>query len=74
MNEKRAERNRIARKLNEILGTEYKVVFDACESGLTDIYFREVLLKSVPNSEMRSDLNVNDYRADYRWRMDNGLF
>ena len=65
--EERIMKARIARKLNEILGKDYKVNYDACESGLTDIYYKGILFKSVSNSEIKPDLNVIDFRVNYIW-------
>lgn len=71
--EKRYEQARWARKLQEILGSDYKVSYDTCESGMTDIYYKGRLFKSVRNKEMRHDLNVCDYRVDYNWMLANGI-
>ena len=71
--EKRREQIKWANKLQDILGSDYKVSYDTCESGMTDIYYKGTLLKRVPNEEMKGSLNVCDYRADYNWKMQHGF-
>lgn len=71
--EKRAEQSKWARKLQEILGSDYMVLFDACESGMTDVFFKGILVKSVRNREMKGSMNVYDYTVDYKWKREHGI-
>lgn len=71
--EKRKEQARWARKLQEILGTDYTVSYDTCESGMTDVFFKGILVKSVRNSEMKGNMNVYDYTVDYKWKREHGI-
>lgn len=52
---------RCAEKLQKFLGPEYEVQYDALDSGMTEIYYNGTRIKRVPNSEMKPDLNVNDF-------------
>lgn len=71
--EKRVQQSRCARRLNEILGKDYKVEYDVCESGLTYIYFKGEFVKRVPNDEMRSNLNVCDFHVTMQWLFEHGF-
>lgn len=51
-------------KLMQALGENYNVKYDDCESCLTRVYYKGVLIKEVHNSEMANPrLCVNDYAA-----------
>lgn len=69
----RHEQIKWANKLQEVLGSDFKVSYDTCESGMTDIYYKGELFKSVPNAEMKHDLNVYDYTPDYNWKLAHGF-
>lgn len=57
----------VSRNLEAALGECYEVRYDACESGMTFIYFTDpksgnkYLIHKVMNSEMVPNLNVGDY-------------
>lgn len=70
---KRHEQVKWAMKLQEKLGEDYKVNYDACESGFTDVFYKGVLVKRVPNEEMRGNLNVYDYTVNYIWKAEHGF-
>ena len=73
MMEKRIQQSRCARKLNEILGEDYKVEYDVCEGGMTYIYYKGEMFKRVLNDEMRPNLNVCDYHVTPQWLFENGF-
>lgn len=70
---KRHEELKWATKLQEILGDNYKVSHDTRESGMTNIYFKNVLVKRVPNEEMKGSLNVCDYTVNDNWKREHGF-
>lgn len=70
---KRQEEVKWARKLQEVLGNDFRVSYDTCESGMTDVYYKGILYKTVRNEEMRHDMNVYDYTPDYNWKMAHGF-
>lgn len=47
--------------MQKALGTEYRVAYDAVDSGMTEIYYGGDLIKVVPNGEMNGSLNVAEY-------------
>lgn len=62
----RQEQSKWATKLQTILNNgdyngDYKIHFDACDSGMTDCYYKGELYKQVPNDEMCGSINVYDY-------------
>lgn len=72
MIERRIEQSRCARRLNEILGNDYKVEYDACESGMTYIYFKGEMVKRVLNKEMKGSLNVCEFYVTPKWLFEHG--
>ena len=61
----RSEQAMWASKLQKALGSDYEVHFDELGSGMTEIQYKHSIFKTVPNEEMRSDLNVADYKAPF---------
>ena len=64
----RAQQAEIATKLQTILNNgeyngDYKIYFDACESGMTDCYYKGELYKQVPNDEMKPSMSVSEFSA-----------
>lgn len=53
-----------ANKLQQVLGDEYRVYYDICDSGLTEVWCGNVMVKRVLNSEMNGKINVNDFRLN----------
>lgn len=62
MREKQAQ---IAYELQKMLGEDYTVRFDDCDSGLTRVYYKPLhkLIKEVPNESMTKGLSLSDYTA-----------
>lgn len=65
MNSKDKEQIKIAGFLQEILGRNYEVRYDDCESGFTRVYFKplNIMTAEVPNSEMHAGISTSDYEA-----------
>lgn len=42
---------------------DYRIHFDALDSGMTDCYYKHSLYKTVPNDEMCGSINVVDFKA-----------
>ena len=61
----RAKQAQIAGELQALLGSDYAVRFDDCDSGLTRVYFKPLhkLIKEVPNDAMVAGLNVTNFTA-----------
>lgn len=51
-----------ANKLQQVLGYEYRVLYDVCDSGMTEVWCGNVMVKRVINSEMTGKINVNEFR------------
>lgn len=51
-----------ANKLQQVLGDEYRVLYDVCDSGTTEVWCGTVMVKRVFNSEMTGKINVNEFR------------
>lgn len=73
MNTKTHEEATWAMKLQEILGQDYRVHYDVCESGFTEIYYKDILVKRVLDEEMNGNLNVYDYTVNAEWKMAHGV-
>lgn len=58
-----AEQQKIADWLQEILGRNYVVRYDDCESGMTRVYFKplNIMTAEVPNSEMHAGISTSPY-------------
>lgn len=56
----------IAIELQQILGEDYSVRYDDCESGLTRVYFKPLnkLIREVKNDEMVSGLSITSFTAN----------
>ena len=70
----RAEQIKVANDLQKILGNKYKVRYDDCESCLTRVLYtakngETLLVKEVPNTEMKSGLSVTDFELSRDQRM-----
>lgn len=63
MNNTWNEQRKWAMMLQKILGEGYEIRHDACESGMTDCYYKGTLYKRVENTEMKGSLNVHDFRV-----------
>ena len=65
----------VAIRLREVLGSDYMVDFDSCESGLTRLYYKGVLYKEVLNTEMVPEINVIEFSApqELKYRIHFGL-
>lgn len=64
--EGRINQIKVSNKLQKLLGDKYTVLYDDCESGLTRVFYNaksgeKFLVKEVVNSEMKSDLSINDF-------------
>lgn len=61
----RIKQQNIANWLQEVLGSDYIVRYDDCESGLTRVIYKPLnrLVKEVANAEMKSGISVGDYEA-----------
>lgn len=59
------EQIKIARFLQEILGRNYEVRYDDCDSGFTRVYFKplNIMTAEVPNSEMHAGISTSNYEA-----------
>lgn len=62
-----------ANELQNILGEGYKVNYDECESCMTRVYYKNILVKEVKNCEMKSGMNISDFVVDYIWKLEHGL-
>ena len=62
----RSEQIKIANFLQEILGDNYSVRYDDCESGMTRVYFNplNIMTAEVPNEEMRDGISTSGFMAD----------
>lgn len=76
----RAQQAEIATKLQTMLNCgkyngDYKIVFDAGESGMTFCYYKGVLYKQAVNDEMMPSMSVSAFHAptELMIRMDLGL-
>ena len=67
----RAEEIRVANWLQDVLGNDYTVRYDDCESCLTRVYFKPLgkVVAEVPNSELHAGISACDYMASYEDRM-----
>ena len=65
MNNTEKEQIKIANFLQEILGRNYEVRYDDCDSGLTRVYFKplNVMTAEVPNSEMKAGISTLRFEA-----------
>lgn len=64
LNLSRAQESARAMRLQEALGSGYRVEYDSGDSGLTRFYYNQNLYREVPNGEMSSArLDVNEYAA-----------
>lgn len=65
MNSTVKEQIKIATFLQEILGRNYEVRYDDCESGFTRVYFKplNIMTAEVPNSEMHAGISTANYEA-----------
>lgn len=61
----RDEQAKWASKLQNSLGKDYEVHFDALDSGMTEIQYKHSIFKKVPNEEMCGSMNVYDYKAPF---------
>lgn len=59
----REEQAMWAGKLQNALGSDYYVHFDALDSGMTECYYKHSLYKTVSNDEMCGSINVADFKA-----------
>lgn len=61
----RATEIEVANWLQEVLGSDYSVRYDDCESGLTRVVFKPLhkVIAEVPNSEMRVGISASNYMA-----------
>ena len=57
------EQQKVAGFLQEILGSNYIVRYDDCESGMTRVYFKpfNIMTAEVPNSEMHAGISTAPY-------------
>jgi hypothetical protein len=55
----------IATELQTVLGSDYTVRFDDCDSGLTRVYYKPLnkLLAEVPNETMTAGINFTSFTA-----------
>lgn len=61
----------IANWLQDMLGNDYSVKYDDCESCLTRVYFKPLnkLIAEVPNNEMKPGISVQSFEASREDRM-----
>lgn len=61
----------IAKWLQDMLGNDYSVKYDDCESCLTRVYFKPLnkLIAEVPNNEMKPGISVQNFEASREDRM-----
>lgn len=59
------EQIKIAGFLQEILGSNYDVRYDDCESGLTRVFYKpfNIMTAEVANSEMHAGISTAPYEA-----------
>lgn len=59
------EQIKIAGFLQEVLGKNYQVRYDDCESGFTRVYFKplNIMTAEVPNSEVHAGISTYNYEA-----------
>ena len=61
----RVQEQKIANWIQEVLGEDYEVRYDDCESCLTRIYYTPLqkMIAEVPNSEMKSGIDATKFEA-----------
>ena len=61
----RSKEIEVASWLQDVLGENYVVRYDDCESCMTRIVFKPLnkIVREVPNSEMKSGISVQDFEA-----------
>ena len=62
---KTKEERKIAGFLQEVLGNNYEVRYDDCESGLTRVIFKplNIMTAEVPNSKMHAGISTGEFEA-----------
>ena len=57
------EQIKVAMWLQEVLGSEYEVRYDDCDSGFTRVYFKplNIMTAEVLNSEMHTGISTAPY-------------
>lgn len=65
MNSNEKEQIKIAGFLQEILGRNYEVRYDDCDSGFTRVYFKplNIMTAEVPNIEMKAGISTLRFEA-----------
>ena len=65
MNNTEKEQIKIANFLQEILGRNYEVRYDDCDSGFTRVYFKplNIMTAEVPNSEIKAGISTARFEA-----------
>lgn len=61
----RDEQAKWATKLQNALGSDYYIHFDASESGMTVCAYKNIVYKTVPNDDMCGNINVLDFKAPF---------
>ena len=61
----RANELKIANWLQGVLGSDYEVRYDDCESGMTRVVYRPLhkVIIEVPNSEMHTGISAQKFEA-----------
>lgn len=61
----RSQEIAVANWLQTVLGDDYTVRYDDCESGLTRVIYRPLntVTAEVPNSEMHTGISAQDFEA-----------
>ena len=59
------EQMKIAQFLQEVLGRDYEVRFDDCDSGFTRVYYKplNIMTAEVPNSEIHAGISTAPFLA-----------
>lgn len=59
------EQIKIAGFLQEILGRNYEVRYDDCDSGFTRVYFKplNIMTAEVPNDHIKAGINTSEFEA-----------
>lgn len=62
----------IAMWLQEVLGNEYDVRYDACDSAMTRVYFKPLnkLIKEVRNEDLTGKINALEFEASMQDRLE----